>query len=321
MAGRAPPCGGPARPPPPIGQHRQEAHRDRDTHDPRAPVAAQPCSPGAPAPPAAVAAARRRAGSPRRRLSGRRRRRPRRTGRAPRRHRRLGVDADRTHRPTRRSGPTRWRRAPLRHLRLRLPRRHRPDATPGHRTARAGPDQRAGAGLRRGGTTSTDHPDQPRAVAATGPRSTATPSTGTASSTRSRCSTACPSCRSSVPIGRDFTYFYRPHDAGTYMYHCHFEDVEHVQMGMTGHGVRPAEAERDAVAGYPAGRSTPTTTATGRPRYDREFAVHVTEICGRRRTTATRTSRSPTGPTTTPSFWLLNGRALPGHGRAATATR
>src|SRR3954451_7360490 len=37
-----------------------------------------------------------------------------------------------------------------------------------------------------------------------------------------------------VPIGRDFTYFYRPHDAGTYMYHCHFEDVEHVQMGMTG---------------------------------------------------------------------------------------
>ena len=37
-----------------------------------------------------------------------------------------------------------------------------------------------------------------------------------------------------VPVGRDLSYFYRPHDAGTYMYHCHFEDVEHVQMGMTG---------------------------------------------------------------------------------------
>jgi FtsP/CotA-like multicopper oxidase with cupredoxin domain len=36
-----------------------------------------------------------------------------------------------------------------------------------------------------------------------------------------------------VPISRQFTYFYRPHDAGTYMYHCHFEDVEHVQLGMT----------------------------------------------------------------------------------------
>ena len=38
----------------------------------------------------------------------------------------------------------------------------------------------------------------------------------------------------SIPIGRDLTYFYQPKDPGTYMYHCHFEDVEHVQMGMTG---------------------------------------------------------------------------------------
>ena len=34
--------------------------------------------------------------------------------------------------------------------------------------------------------------------------------------------------------GRDFTYFYRPREPGTYMYHCHVEDVEHVHMGMTG---------------------------------------------------------------------------------------
>ena len=36
-----------------------------------------------------------------------------------------------------------------------------------------------------------------------------------------------------VPIAKEFGYFYRPHNPGTYMYHCHFEDVEHVQMGMT----------------------------------------------------------------------------------------
>lgn len=36
-----------------------------------------------------------------------------------------------------------------------------------------------------------------------------------------------------VPIGKKLTYFYRPHREGTYMYHCHFEDVEHVHMGMT----------------------------------------------------------------------------------------
>ena len=68
-----------------------------------------------------------------------------------------------------------------------------------------------------------------------------------------------------VPIGRDLSYFYRPHDAGTYMYHCHFEDVEHVQMGMTGMVfVRPKQNGTrvgTVSVGRPA-RPTPTTTAT-----------------------------------------------------------
>ena len=67
-----------------------------------------------------------------------------------------------------------------------------------------------------------------------------------------------------VPIGKQLTYFYRPHREGTYMYHCHFEDVEHVQMGMTGIVfVRPLQD------GTPDHRrrspSSPTTTATARP--------------------------------------------------------
>jgi FtsP/CotA-like multicopper oxidase with cupredoxin domain len=37
-----------------------------------------------------------------------------------------------------------------------------------------------------------------------------------------------------VPPERDFPYLFVPRDSGTYMYHCHFEDVEHVQMGMDG---------------------------------------------------------------------------------------
>ena len=44
-----------------------------------------------------------------------------------------------------------------------------------------------------------------------------------------------------VPIARDLTYFYRPHDPGTYMAHCHFEETEHIHMGMVGIVfVRPA---------------------------------------------------------------------------------
>jgi FtsP/CotA-like multicopper oxidase with cupredoxin domain len=69
-----------------------------------------------------------------------------------------------------------------------------------------------------------------------------------------------------VPINRQFTYFYRPHNAGTYMYHCHFEDVEHVQMGMTSIVfVRPA--------GHPnRAYSDPST------EFDRHFAILLNEI-------------------------------------------
>ncbi len=37
-----------------------------------------------------------------------------------------------------------------------------------------------------------------------------------------------------APINKSFTYFYDCQEPGTYMYHCHWEDVEHIQMGMTG---------------------------------------------------------------------------------------
>src|SRR5258706_3357370 len=82
----------------------------------------------------------------------------------------------------------------------------------------------------------------------------------------------------SVPIGRDFTYFYRPHDAGTYMYHCHFEDVEHVHMGMTGIVyVRPAQNQQP-VGSDPVGTKYVYNDGDGSTRYDREFAFMLTEV-------------------------------------------
>jgi FtsP/CotA-like multicopper oxidase with cupredoxin domain len=69
-----------------------------------------------------------------------------------------------------------------------------------------------------------------------------------------------------VPINRQFKYFYRPHNAGTYMYHCHFEDVEHVQMGMTSIVfVRPA--------GHPNWAYSDSSTA-----FDRHFAILLNEV-------------------------------------------
>jgi FtsP/CotA-like multicopper oxidase with cupredoxin domain len=112
----------------------------------------------------------------------------------------------------------------------------------------------------------------------------------------------------SVPIGRDFTYFYRPHDPGTYMYHCHFEDVEHVQMGMTGVVyVRPVQNK--GTASVPAGKYA-YNDGDGSTRYDREFAFITTELWAEAHY---RDAHIQTTDWTDykPTFFALNGRAYP----------
>ena len=77
-----------------------------------------------------------------------------------------------------------------------------------------------------------------------------------------------PEMSASVPIGKTMTYLYRPHEAGTYMYHCHFEDVEHVQMGMTGLlYVRPKMNADGNLYVYNDART----------QYDREYPVFLSE--------------------------------------------
>jgi hypothetical protein len=114
----------------------------------------------------------------------------------------------------------------------------------------------------------------------------------------------------SVPIGRDLAYFYRPHDAGTYMYHCHFEDVEHVQMGMTGMVfVRPRQ-NKFPVAGDRLGTKYAYNDGDGSTRYDREFAFMLTELWS---AAHYRDAHIQVSDWTDydPSFWLLNGRGYP----------
>jgi FtsP/CotA-like multicopper oxidase with cupredoxin domain len=113
-----------------------------------------------------------------------------------------------------------------------------------------------------------------------------------------------------VPIGRDFTYFYRPHDAGTYMYHCHFEDVEHVQMGMTGMVfVRPKQ-NKTPIGADPVGSKYAYNDGDGSTRYDREFGFMITELWS---AAHYRDAHIQVNDWTDydPSFWLLNGRAYP----------
>jgi len=102
----------------------------------------------------------------------------------------------------------------------------------------------------------------------------------------------------SVPVGRDFTYVFRPHDPGTYMYHCHVEDVEHVHMGMTGLVfVRPLLGPKFAY-------NDPSTA------FDREFAMFLSEVWAEAHW-ADSHIQLPDWSDFKADFSLLNGRLYP----------
>jgi hypothetical protein len=116
-----------------------------------------------------------------------------------------------------------------------------------------------------------------------------------------------PEASISVPVGRDFPYFYRPRRVGTFMYHCHFEDVEHVQMGMQGTiYVRPSQN------GTPLGGFTKFAynDGDGSTGFDREFALHLDE----KWTLAhdrLESIQENVWPDYKANYWLLNSRSYP----------
>jgi hypothetical protein len=112
----------------------------------------------------------------------------------------------------------------------------------------------------------------------------------------------------SVPAGRIFTYLYRPRDPGTYMFHCHVEDVEHVHMGMTGLVfVRPLQDGRTDL--YPSGKFA-YNDGDGSTGYDREFAMFLSEIWTPAHW-ADAHIQLPEWTDYRPDFSLLNGRTWP----------
>ena len=79
-----------------------------------------------------------------------------------------------------------------------------------------------------------------------------------------------------VPINQQLTYFYRPHREGTYMWHCHFEDVEHVQMGMQGVVfVTPAQ-DGSSYGGFT--KFAYNDGHSGSTGYHRHFAILLDEL-------------------------------------------
>jgi FtsP/CotA-like multicopper oxidase with cupredoxin domain len=122
-----------------------------------------------------------------------------------------------------------------------------------------------------------------------------------------------------VPIGKQVTYFYRPHREGTYMYHCHFEDVEHVQMGMTGIVfVRPLQdlgtttlataRQEGGVVGAPLGYAY--NDGDGSTAYDRHFAILLNEVW-KNFHDGDRDIQESIATDYNPQWFTLNGRCYP----------
>ena len=111
----------------------------------------------------------------------------------------------------------------------------------------------------------------------------------------------------SVPVGRNFTYVFRPRDPGTYMYHCHVEDVEHVHMGMTGPVyVRPLQ-NGQSFGGYTKFAYNDGDGSTG---YNREFAMFMSEVWAEAHWCDSHI-QLPDWSDYKADFSLLNGRAYP----------
>jgi FtsP/CotA-like multicopper oxidase with cupredoxin domain len=114
-----------------------------------------------------------------------------------------------------------------------------------------------------------------------------------------------------VPIQRQFTYFYRPHNAGTYMYHCHMEDVEHVQMGMTGIVfVRPSQDGNTVLDPLHRSSRFAYTDGDGSTAFDRDFPILLNEIWSRAHD-HDEDIQETIWTDYAPDYFTLNGRVYP----------
>jgi FtsP/CotA-like multicopper oxidase with cupredoxin domain len=78
-----------------------------------------------------------------------------------------------------------------------------------------------------------------------------------------------------VNMGASFSYYYRINDPGTYMYHCHVEATEHMQMGMLGNlFVRPAQ-DGTSLGGFTSFAYNDGDGSTG---YDVEYPIQMSSF-------------------------------------------
>jgi FtsP/CotA-like multicopper oxidase with cupredoxin domain len=118
-----------------------------------------------------------------------------------------------------------------------------------------------------------------------------------------------PDASATINMGATLTYYYNVVEPGTFIYHCHVEAVEHMQMGMLGNlYVAPAQNgtpfgpytafaynDGDGATGYTAGRAYPIQIESFDPRFhDASISVQPLPFAAMKDT-----------------FPMLNGRGYP----------
>jgi FtsP/CotA-like multicopper oxidase with cupredoxin domain len=126
-----------------------------------------------------------------------------------------------------------------------------------------------------------------------------------------------------INMGASLTYYYLANDPGTYMYHCHVEATEHMQMGMLGNlYVRPRQNRCDTIpddpalpgsvcpAGHNSGDMYAYNDGDGSTQYDVEVPIQLSSMDPVFHEASVNVQPLPFADMTD-RYFLMNGRGYP----------
>ena len=115
----------------------------------------------------------------------------------------------------------------------------------------------------------------------------------------------------SINMGSSLTYYYRLNDPGTYMYHCHVEAAEHMQMGMLG-SLYVRAGQNGTVYNYNGRDFThfAYNDGDGSTGYDREYPIQIGSFDSVFHDASLAVQPLPFA-TMTDNYPMLNGRGYP----------
>lgn len=117
-----------------------------------------------------------------------------------------------------------------------------------------------------------------------------------------------------VPVGEKATYFMPTEHPGTYMYHCHVEAAEHIQMGMYGALViyPSRKSLKETGVNIPKGATNRNFAYNDkRSFFDKDYVLLLTDFDSTWHNAVFTGDPDFNAVNFKPDWWLVNGRAFP----------